>query len=94
MRQVDAHTASADVEACFYQCRLDQALSPYFCLPGRTVDEARGLGLDLGHLNAAQLSGARRVYSERNAPAPSSLHPRQQRSASPQALTVIFLDSD
>ena len=39
------YTASADVEACFYQCGIQEELSRYFCLPPVSGAEALRAGL-------------------------------------------------
>ncbi|CAK0832385.1 unnamed protein product, partial [Prorocentrum cordatum] len=40
-------TASADIEACFYQCGGLGSLIEFFCLPGISVAEATHLGFDV-----------------------------------------------
>ena len=39
------YSASADIEACFYQCGIDPELSQFFCLPSLTGQEALSVGL-------------------------------------------------
>jgi len=42
------YTATADIQACFYQCGIDEALSEFFCMPSISRAEARSVGLDAG----------------------------------------------
>eukprot|EP00959_Pyramimonas_sp_CCMP1952_P218752 4574479-Pyramimonas_sp.AAC.1 len=41
----ELYAASADIEACFYQCGGIEKLSNYFCLPSVSADVALELGL-------------------------------------------------
>ena len=51
----DAYTASADIKACFYQRRIAEALSEYFCLLPVSAAKARSLDkrFDAGEFDTA-----------------------------------------
>lgn len=51
-------SASADIEACFYQCGLPPSLGEYFCPPKLTYAEAQEAGLHLDTFSAGSDSAA------------------------------------